>query len=220
MCVCVSVCVCVCVCVYLLLCVYVALSFLLCVNMSNKFVRSACVSVFIDICVHRNNAVSVSVFFVFTWIYTWCVYCLSRTSVCVWGCLCVRLNLPEFARQYLCFCLLMCVSSLLHRPRRGQRKEHGKTIAERLGPVPQLITSDLNGAWHHTTRRHVFINNVQEDFQRSLVVGPRFKTEKLLNLWGLFLPLKDEERTWHKLTPHFAIHHTELMNCMCIYEIW
>ena len=71
---------CVCVCVLMLPWVFQ------CVSVSNKFVRSTSVSVCVGICLYRGDTLSVSVLCVFTWMYNWCVYYLSLTSVCVFDC--------------------------------------------------------------------------------------------------------------------------------------
>ena len=103
---------CVCVCVCIGLCVDVALNFSMCVSVSNKFVRTACVCPFVSTSAYIEANLCLPVcYFVFTWKYIWCVYYLSLTSVCVFGCLNVSFYLPEYARQYLCFRLLMCLPS-------------------------------------------------------------------------------------------------------------
>jgi len=206
------VCVCVCVCVCICLCVNVALSFSLCVSESNKFVRNTCVSV-----------LSISA-------YIGAMLCLSVCCVCLRGCkFGVSLIFPsrvfgclivKFLFAWICETVFVFpfayVSSLLHWPLRRQSMK--KKIAGRLKPVPQLIRNDLGGGWHHTTGRHVFMNNIQEDVQSGLAVGPRFTTGKPFNWRGLFcLPLKAEVRTWRKLIPHFIIHRAKLMNCRHIY---
>ena len=100
---------CVCVCVCICLCVDVALSFSLCVSVSSKFVRSACVCPFVSISA-----------------YIGAMLCLSGCCVClhgctfgvsiifpsrVFGCLNVSFYLPDYARQYLCFRLLISLPS-------------------------------------------------------------------------------------------------------------